>query len=201
MSNGSPPTTIEGYTPIATGKLGLVPPNLAAHLYNPVAPTQLIPALDPPDNLEEYPGFSTNGVGIAPDLGIWLYQPNVPSGWIEIIPSLQPPTNSAAPSLTYVTGGGGAGNVGSQYACSAGTWTPSTPMPTFTRQWLRDGAAIPGATATTYTIQTADVGHVITAQVIATNPAGSSAPATSSNSVGPIPDPGETRRANNHKKR
>lgn len=204
MSNGSPPSTIEGYTPIATGKLGLVPPNVAAHLYNPLAPTGLIPAIDPPDDLEQYPVFTTNGVGVAADAGIWLYQPNVPSGWIEVIPSLQPPSMSAPPALTYVSGGGGAGNVGSQYACSAGTWTPTPPAPTFQRQWIRNGSPIAGSTGTTYTVQTADIGTTINCLVTATNPAGSSAPTPASNPVGPIPDPADARfnqMARNHKKR
>lgn len=37
------------------------------------------------------------------------------------------------------------------------------------RQWRRDGAAISGATAATYTLQAADIGHVITFAVTATN--------------------------------
>lgn len=198
MSNGSPPSTIEGWTPLITGRLGLVQPNIAAHVYNPVAPTGLIPAIDFPDDIEEYPPFSTNGVGIAPDLGIWLYQPNVPSGIIEIIPSLQPPTNTVAPSLTYVAGGGGAGNVGSQYACGAGTWTPTPPAPTFQRQWIRNGSPIAGSTGTTYTIQTADIGTTINCLVTATNAAGSSAPTPASNPVGPIPDPGARAATHHH---
>lgn len=190
MSNGSPPTTIEGWPRLSTGRIGLVPPNVAAHIYYPPGPTGLVPELDE-DELENFPLFATNGVGIAPDAGVWIYQPNVPYGMIEIIPSLQPPANAAPPQLTYVTGGGGPGNVGSVYQCTNGTWTPTTPTPTYTRQWLRDGNPIPGATTTVYTIAPADIGSIVGCAVVATNPAGSSNPFPASNPVGPIPDPGE----------
>jgi hypothetical protein len=35
------------------------------------------------------------------------------------------------------------------------------------RRWLRDGAAISGATGATYVVQAADVGHLITFEVTA----------------------------------
>lgn len=188
MSNGSPPTTIEGWPRLSTGRIGLVGFNLAAHIYYPVGPTGLLPPIVE-DVLENFPVFATNGVAIAPDAGIWVYQPNVPYGMIEVIPSLVPPALVTPPTLTYVTGGGGAGNVGSQYATNAGTWNPSTPTPTYTRQWIRNGSPIAGATAVTYTIASADIGTIINCLVTATNPAGSSTPAPASNPVGPIPDP------------
>lgn len=193
MSNGSPPTTIEAWPRLSTGRIGLVPPNVAAHLYVPVAPSGLVPELIE-DDIQAFPVFSTNGVAIAQDAGIWIYQPNVPYGMIEIIPSLQPPTNVTAPLIVYVSGNP-AGTVGAIYTCQAGAWTPTTPTPTYTRQWLRNGTPIAGATGTTYTIATADIGATIQCQVVATNPAGSSAPAMSSNSIGPIPDPEGTRQA------
>lgn len=189
MSNGSPPATIEGWPRLSTGRIGLIPPNVAAHIYQPNAVSGLVPEMVE-DDIDNFPVFATNGVGIAPDAGIWVYQPNVPYGMIEIIPSLSPPSLVTPPLLTYVAGGGGAGNVGSQYACGAGSWTPNTPMPTFTRQWIRNGSPIAGSTGTTYTIQTADIGTTINCLVTATNPAGSSAPVPASNPVGPIPDPG-----------
>lgn len=190
MSNGTPPTTIEAWPRLATGRVGIIPPNIKAYGYQPNTEGGLIPAVTPPPiDIEGYPGLTTNGIGIAADAGVWQYQPNVPYGMIEIIPSLVPPTNTVAPLLTYISGGGGTGNVGSQYALGAGTWTPSTPTPTYIRQWLRNGTPIAGATGTTYTIATADIGTTINAIVTATNPAGSSAPVQSSNSIGPIPDP------------
>jgi hypothetical protein len=62
--------------------------------------------------------------------------------------------------------------VGSTLSCSPGSWT-GTAL-TFGYQWLRDRVPIPGATATTYTIQNADVGHFVACEVTASNPAGSS---------------------------
>lgn len=182
--------SIENYPYLQVGKVALTPgPPLAGYLYVPVEPGGLVPAITPPpDTVEGYPVFSTMGVAIGLDGGIWQYQGS--NGMTEVIPSLQPPTNVTPPTLTYITGGGGAGNVGSQYACSAGAWTPTTPAPVYTRQWLRNGNPIPGSTATTYTIATADIGAVINCAVVATNPAGSSNPFPASNPVGPIPDPG-----------
>ena len=63
--------------------------------------------------------------------------------------------------------------VGSTLSCSQGTWSGTTPM-TFSYQWLRDRVPIPGATATTYTIQTADIGHFVACEVTAANSQGSS---------------------------
>lgn len=82
-----------------------------------------------------------------------------------------PPTNTVAPSITFLSGGGGAGTVGAQYANNTGTWTPAGS--TFTRQWLRNGVAIAGATAQSYTMAAADSGTSVSCQVTATNPAGS----------------------------
>ncbi len=63
--------------------------------------------------------------------------------------------------------------VGSTLSCSQGSWLGTAPM-TFSYQWLRDKVAIPGATATTYTIQSADIGHFVACMVTATNRANSS---------------------------
>ncbi|MCL2652171.1 MAG: S-layer homology domain-containing protein [Propionibacteriaceae bacterium] len=53
--------------------------------------------------------------------------------------------------------------VGTTLTASAGTWTPS-PV-TLAYQWLRDGVAISGATATTYKLTPDDAGHKITVRV------------------------------------
>jgi hypothetical protein len=72
--------------------------------------------------------------------------------------------------------------VGSTVSCSQGSWTGTAPL-TFSYQWLREhvatsGAreivAIPGATATAYTIQSADIGEFLACEVTAANRAGSS---------------------------
>jgi hypothetical protein len=90
-----------------------------------------------------------------------------------------PPVSTATPELM------GSPGVGKQLRTDNGSWSTSA---TFTYQWLRcvpgyRGCAllpgpptytvIPGATAAAYTPVAADVGHVLVAQVTATNAAGS----------------------------
>ncbi|QUC00041.1 hypothetical protein [Cellulosimicrobium cellulans] len=56
----------------------------------------------------------------------------------------------------------GTARVGSVLKASAGTWSPK---PTLSYQWKRNGAAIKGATKTSYTLTTADHGKRITVTV------------------------------------
>jgi hypothetical protein len=70
---------------------------------------------------------------------------------------------------------------GQQLTCVRGTWN-GQPPPTFTYQWLRDGAGIASATSNTYVAEIADKGHVLSCNVTATNSEGR-AEASSSNSV------------------
>lgn len=71
---------------------------------------------------------------------------------------------------------------------SDGSWTNS---PTgYTYQWNRGGVAISGATSSTYTLVSADVGFTITGTVIAANGSGNSDPATSV-AVGPVAAAGD----------
>lgn len=78
-----------------------------------------------------------------------------------------PPQNTVFPTIS------GTIAVGSTVSCSPGSWSGATPM-AYTYQWLRDRVAIEGATATSYTIQTADVGHFVACEVIAYNRKGNS---------------------------
>ena len=87
------------------------------------------------------------------------------------------PVNSAVPVI------GGTTQVGSTLLTTDGTWT-GLPTPTYGYQWKRGGAAISGATSSTYLLVTADLAATITVTVTATNTAGS-ASATSAG-VGPI---------------
>jgi hypothetical protein len=81
------------------------------------------------------------------------------------------PVNSVAPAVT------GSGTTASPLSATNGTWSNS---PTgYTYQWLRNGSAISGATASTYTYVLADSGTNITAQVTASNAVGAGSPATS----------------------
>ena len=75
------------------------------------------------------------------------------------------PRNTAAPSV------GGTPRAGSTLECLAGTWAGTQPV-SFGFRWLRDGAAISGATARAYTLVAADVSHAVSCEVAATNGAG-----------------------------
>jgi hypothetical protein len=87
------------------------------------------------------------------------------------VTGLQEPENTAAPSV------GGTAEVGQTLTCSAGTWIGAGPI-SYTYRWLRDGAAVGGATANTYTVTAADEGHSISCEVTATNTVGSSSVAS-----------------------
>lgn len=81
-----------------------------------------------------------------------------------------PPVNTVAPAIS------GTPAVGSVLTCSTGTWS-NTPT-SFAYQWLRDGAAISGATASTYTQVSEDSGAAISCTVTASNAGGSASVST-----------------------
>ncbi|WP_126975560.1 hypothetical protein [Frigidibacter oleivorans] len=86
-----------------------------------------------------------------------------------------PPTVVSPPTIS------GVARVGDTLNLDEGTYSGGA---TLDVQWLRNGAAIPGAKALTYTVTGADLGANITARVIATN-AGGPVTATS-NLLGPV---------------
>lgn len=97
------------------------------------------------------------------------------------VAATSPPTNTALPVLS------GTVVVNQTLSSSTGTWTDS---PTgYAYQWLQCSStggscvAVSGATASTYTLQRADVGKTIRSSVVASNDAGSSAAATSAQTV------------------
>ncbi|HUN78629.1 MAG TPA: carboxypeptidase regulatory-like domain-containing protein [Solirubrobacteraceae bacterium] len=94
---------------------------------------------------------------------------------------LKAPTNTAAPAVS------GTPAVGQTLSCSPGAWTGS-PVPALHYTWLRDDIAIPGATASTYAVQSADEGNGLTCKVTATNKNGSAA-AISNTVIVPVPSP------------
>jgi hypothetical protein len=59
----------------------------------------------------------------------------------------------------------GTGKAGSTLTATAGTWNPAPA--TLAYQWFRSGAAIPGATARTYTLTHADTGSAVAVRVAA----------------------------------
>jgi hypothetical protein len=79
-----------------------------------------------------------------------------------------PPDNTGVPSVS------GTPTVGSVIGCATGSWSGSVPQ-SYAIQWLRDGAAISGATAGSYTVAGGDVGHTLSCQVTVTNLGGSEA--------------------------
>jgi hypothetical protein len=81
------------------------------------------------------------------------------------------PSNTTPPTIA------GKGAAGSKLRCETGAWTndPSS----FQYRWARNGTAIVGATALSYTVRTADEGTTLRCTVTAVNSAGRSEPATS----------------------
>lgn len=75
------------------------------------------------------------------------------------------PANTVLPALT------GNPYQGVTLSSSNGTWT-GTPSPTLSFQWKKGGVAIPGATSSTYTVQSSDVGSTLTCSVTAVNTGG-----------------------------
>jgi hypothetical protein len=75
------------------------------------------------------------------------------------------PLLSGAPKVA------GAAVAGETLYCSNGVWNGS---PTFSYQWLRDGAPIAGATGSDYALGAADEGKTVQCQVMASNAGGSS---------------------------
>jgi hypothetical protein len=62
----------------------------------------------------------------------------------------------------------GTAALGATLTCERGIWK-GAPPPSFTYQWFRDGTALSAATASTYTVESADVGHLLSCNVIAAN--------------------------------
>ncbi|MCU0906549.1 MAG: hypothetical protein MUF73_03695 [Rhodobacteraceae bacterium] len=66
----------------------------------------------------------------------------------------------------------GVAAVGAVLTATSGLWLHSGTAPVSTRQWRRDGVAIAGATATTYTVTAADAGRALTVAETLTDSAG-----------------------------
>jgi len=77
---------------------------------------------------------------------------------------VQVPVNQTRPAIS------GSAVVGNTLTCSQGTW--SNGPTSFVYEWRRDGAT-PVGSSPGYTVQAADVGHVLTCSVTAGNAAGS----------------------------
>ncbi len=91
------------------------------------------------------------------------------------------PINTVAPTVSP----SGTQSTGTLITANVGTWTGVAPI-TYEYKWTRDGIAISGATASTYTIQLADDGTTIRVEVKGTNAYGVSGFVASSNSVSAV---------------
>jgi hypothetical protein len=100
-------------------------------------------------------------------------------------------TPAAAPANTAAPVASGVAEVGSALACTAGTWS-GTPAPTLAYQWLSDGAAIAGASASAYTVQSGDRGHGLACRVDATNLAGTTSAPSNRIAIPAPPAPAPT---------
>lgn len=78
-----------------------------------------------------------------------------------------PPVNTVLPAIS------GTVDIGQTLTATNGTWTNSPSG--YTYQWKRNGVAIVGATANTYTLTASDPGTTITVTVTATNAGGATA--------------------------
>lgn len=95
------------------------------------------------------------------------------------------PVNTALPVINDTTP-----TVGDVLSTTNGTWSNS---PTgYTYQWKRAGANIAGATSSTYTVVSADIGNALSVTVTATN-SGGSASATSANTSAAVAAPADSR--------
>lgn len=81
-----------------------------------------------------------------------------------IAATVAPPVSTVAPVVS------GTNTVGSTLTTTTGTFSNSPTS--YAYEWQRDGAPIAGATASTYTLATADVGKSIRSRVVATNAGG-----------------------------
>ena len=85
------------------------------------------------------------------------------------------PVDTAPPTISGTPG------PGDRLTCSTGVWSNAPTAYAYT--WKRGGAAIPGATGSTYAVQIPDEATTLTCTVIASNAAGAGAPATSAGVV------------------
>ncbi|WP_425956344.1 hypothetical protein [Xylanimonas sp. McL0601] len=92
------------------------------------------------------------------------------------------PVSAASFVTTPVPTIAGTAQVGRTLTANAGTWSPAA---TFTYQWYRSGAAISGATKSTYALASADLAKSITVQVTGTA-AGYTSTARTSSETAPV---------------
>lgn len=134
-------------------------PPVTGHRANPEKAIPIWLAPGPPTDPQRRD--RANAANAAP-----VYIPSTP---------LPPPVSAAPPAIS------GTGIVGNALSCTQGAWDnePSS----FAYQWRRSGNPITGATASAYTLVSADAGASITCEVTATNASGSASRASNSITV------------------
>ena len=101
---------------------------------------------------------------------------------IGLTTGLSAPTNTAVPIVS------GTPNQGQPLSTTTGSWT-GNPTPTYTYQWQDCNGTggsctnIPGATSSSYTLASGDVGHTIVAVVTATNSQGQASAGSTATAV------------------
>jgi hypothetical protein len=112
--------------------------------------------------------FNSGGGGSA-------YQ--VYTAWSSTIiaAAVAPPVNTVAPSIGTVNG------VGETLYCTGDVWTGATGSPTY--QWLRNGAAISGATSSSYATTWDDATDTLSCQVTCSNAGGSTVAVSNTTTV------------------
>lgn len=189
----SVPDTLEGWPALATGAIAVTPDG-TTYTYQPNVPGGLVPPIVAPlpTDIEGYPPFSTNSLGVDADGSFWLAYPLSPDGIVDLSPAVPPPVNTVPPLLQIVSGNPTPGQTA---VCSAGTWVPPpVPVTNVLRQWYLTGAAISGATGTSYLIQPSDVDGVLQCGIIAVGDGGPGEQAMSNGlTIVPADDPPETR--------
>jgi hypothetical protein len=100
-------------------------------------------------------------------------------------PTPPPPTGPTAPVNTGAPAITGTAAVGHTLTISTGSWSGTTTA--FSYQWLRDGMPIPGATDSSYTVQTADQGHSLTCEVTASDGSSTGASTSSASPAVTVP--------------
>ena len=97
-----------------------------------------------------------------------------------VLVETQPPSPSAAPAIS------GTPAAGETLTCAPGTWSGT---PGFAYQWLRNGAPIAAATASTRTLEAADEGKAIQCRVSAANAEATVNAVSPQALVSPVPTP------------
>lgn len=105
-----------------------------------------------------YYDFDTNPA--ASDIG---YTTNIKAASRSYVTRDAAPNNVSLPTVSGSTGA--QGNV---LQAAVGTWTGNTPL-NFTYQWVKEGVDIPGATSSSYTVQSGDIAKPISVRVTGTN--------------------------------